>query len=121
MASVLKAAFIDRDGVINRERNYLFRTRDFEFLPGAVLGLRQLSDQGYLLAVVTNQSGIGRGLYCFEFRRGRGWGFAGGQQGASQHDRDDHDSSIQHALSILRGVNEREHYTPLVWAGTFFV
>lgn len=63
MGVVRKAAFIDRDGVINRERHYLFRIRDFEFLPGAVLGLRQLSEQGYLLAVVTNQSGIARGLY----------------------------------------------------------
>ncbi len=63
MDVVRKAAFIDRDGVINRERNYLFRICDFEFLPGAVRGLRQLSEQGYLLAVVTNQSGIARGLY----------------------------------------------------------
>lgn len=58
-----RAAFLDRDGVINRDHGYLHRVEDFEFLPGAIAGLRSLQRQGYVLTVVTNQSGIARGLY----------------------------------------------------------
>jgi D-glycero-D-manno-heptose 1,7-bisphosphate phosphatase len=63
MTTVRKAAFLDRDGVINRDRGYIFRARDFELLPGAVEGLRELSRKGYELAVVSNQSGIARGYF----------------------------------------------------------
>ena len=58
-----KAAFIDRDGVLNEERAYVHRAEDFEFVPGAIEALRSLKAAGYLLVVVTNQSGIARGLY----------------------------------------------------------
>ncbi len=58
-----KAAFIDRDGVLNEERAFVHRIEDFVFLPGAVEALRLLEAAGYLLVVVTNQSGIARGLY----------------------------------------------------------
>ena len=58
-----KAAFIDRDGVLNEERAFVHRAEDFVFVPGAVQALRALQAQGYLLVVVTNQSGIARGLY----------------------------------------------------------
>ena len=57
------AAFLDRDGVINVDRGYVFRRGDFEFVPGVLEGARRLSELGYALVVVTNQSGIGRGLY----------------------------------------------------------
>jgi D,D-heptose 1,7-bisphosphate phosphatase len=58
-----KAAFIDRDGVLNEERAFVHRIEDFAFLPRAVEALRLLKAAGYLLVVVTNQSGIARGLY----------------------------------------------------------
>jgi len=58
-----KAAFLDRDGVINRDKAYVHRWQDFEFVPGAIEGMRLLQDAGYALVVVTNQSGLARGYY----------------------------------------------------------
>lgn len=58
-----KIAFLDRDGTINVEKNYLYRIEDFEFMPGVIEGLKKLQDNGFLLVIVTNQSGIGRGYY----------------------------------------------------------
>ncbi len=58
-----RAAFIDRDGVINEERGYVYRVEDFVFLPGAVEGLQRLQAAGFTLVVVTNQAGIARGYY----------------------------------------------------------
>jgi D-glycero-D-manno-heptose 1,7-bisphosphate phosphatase len=57
------AAFLDRDGVINLDRGYVHRWEDFEFVPGAVDAMRRLEAAGHALVVVTNQSGIARGLY----------------------------------------------------------
>lgn len=59
-----KAIFLDRDGVLNRERGeYTYRVEDFEILSDVGSCLKELSDAGYLLIVVTNQSGIAKGLY----------------------------------------------------------
>ena len=58
-----RAAFLDRDGVINREHGYVHRVEDFEILPGVMQGARLLHDAGHALVVVTNQAGIARGLY----------------------------------------------------------
>jgi D-glycero-D-manno-heptose 1,7-bisphosphate phosphatase len=63
LSAKTKAAFIDRDGVINEERNYLYRISDFVLLPNVVEGLSLLRDVGYLLIVVTNQAGIALGYY----------------------------------------------------------
>lgn len=62
-ATPRKAAFLDRDGVINLDRAYVSRWEDFEFVPGAVDAMRRLKQAGYALVVVTNQSGIARGYY----------------------------------------------------------
>nr|WP_320148147.1 D-glycero-beta-D-manno-heptose 1,7-bisphosphate 7-phosphatase [uncultured Anaeromusa sp.] len=61
-----KALFLDRDGVINVEKNYLHKIEDFEFIPGIIEVMRQYQQDGYALVVVTNQSGIGRGYYSEE-------------------------------------------------------
>jgi D-glycero-D-manno-heptose 1,7-bisphosphate phosphatase len=58
-----RAAFLDRDGVINHDISYLARPEDFVLINGVVEALRRLTDAGYALIVVTNQSGIGRGYY----------------------------------------------------------
>ncbi len=61
-----KAVFLDRDGTINVEKDYLFRIVDFEFLPGVIDALKLLQENGFLLIIVTNQSGIARGYYTEE-------------------------------------------------------
>jgi D-glycero-D-manno-heptose 1,7-bisphosphate phosphatase len=58
-----KAAFLDRDGVINKDKAYVGHWEDFEFLPGAIEGMRLLQESGYSLVVVSNQSGLARGYY----------------------------------------------------------
>lgn len=58
-----QAVFLDRDGTLNVEKEYLFRPEAFEFIPGAVDAVRLLNQAGYLVVVVTNQSGVARGYY----------------------------------------------------------
>jgi D-glycero-D-manno-heptose 1,7-bisphosphate phosphatase len=60
------AVFLDRDGTLIVEKNYLRDPAQVEILPGVPAALKQLQDSGYLLFVVTNQSGIGRGYYTLE-------------------------------------------------------
>lgn len=58
-----RAVFLDRDGVINVDRGYTHRVEDFQFIAGSVQALAMLQAAGWRLVVVTNQSGIARGLY----------------------------------------------------------
>jgi D-glycero-D-manno-heptose 1,7-bisphosphate phosphatase len=59
----VKAAFLDRDGVINRDVGYIHRCEDFQFIPGIFESCQQLQAADYRLFVVTNQGGIAKGLY----------------------------------------------------------
>jgi len=62
-----KAVFLDRDGVINIERGeHTFRIAEFEFVDEIFESLKILQQKGYLLIIITNQSGIAKGLYNFE-------------------------------------------------------
>ena len=58
-----RALFLDRDGVINREVGYLYRSEDVRWVEGIFSLARTARSLGYRLIVVTNQSGIARGLY----------------------------------------------------------
>jgi D-glycero-D-manno-heptose 1,7-bisphosphate phosphatase len=55
--------FLDRDGTLVRDVGYGHRLEDYELLPGVTQALGRLVGAGYRLAIVTNQSGIGRGLF----------------------------------------------------------
>ncbi len=57
------AVFLDRDGTINVEKNYLHRIEDFQFIDGAPEAIKELNRAGYLVLVVTNQSGVARGYF----------------------------------------------------------
>ena len=58
-----RAVFLDRDGTINVEKDYLHKIEDFEFIPGAPEAIKSLKDAGFLVIVVSNQSGIARGYF----------------------------------------------------------
>ena len=59
-------AFLDRDGVLNREVGYLHRQQDLEWMPGAIPLVRWLNERRFHVVVATNQAGIGRGYYTRE-------------------------------------------------------
>jgi D-glycero-D-manno-heptose 1,7-bisphosphate phosphatase len=58
-----RAIFLDRDGTLIAEKNYLSRPEEVEIFPGVGLALKRLQDAGFGLFMVTNQSGIGRGYF----------------------------------------------------------
>ena len=66
-----KFIFIDRDGVINRDpawvgKDYVTCWEDFEFLPGALEALRDLTNKGFKIIIISNQAGVAKGLYSKE-------------------------------------------------------
>ena len=58
-----RAVFLDRDGVLIEEKHFLHRVGDVVLLPGVGAALRRLSDADFLLFIVSNQSGVGRGYF----------------------------------------------------------
>jgi D-glycero-D-manno-heptose 1,7-bisphosphate phosphatase len=63
LTSPRPAAFFDRDGVFNVDHGYVHRVEALEWIPGGPQAVKRLNDLGYLVILVTNQSGIGRGYY----------------------------------------------------------
>ncbi|MEN4044724.1 D-glycero-beta-D-manno-heptose 1,7-bisphosphate 7-phosphatase [Sulfurimonas sp. NWX367] len=61
-----KALFLDRDGVVNVEKEYLYKREDFEFIDGIFDLCKHYQNLGYLIIIVTNQSGIARAYYTEE-------------------------------------------------------
>jgi len=69
-----KALFLDRDGVINIEKNYVHRIEDFEFTEGIFDLCRHFIEKGFIVVVITNQAGIARGYYSEkDFKRLTKW------------------------------------------------
>ena len=60
-----KVILLDRDGTLNNDIDYVHKVEDFELLPGVIVGLKLLS-KDFIFVVITNQSGISRGLYTEE-------------------------------------------------------
>jgi len=62
-AEMNRAVFLDRDGTMIAEKNYLCRPEDVEIFPATRTGLKKLCDAGFKLFIVSNQSGVGRGYF----------------------------------------------------------
>jgi len=70
----IKTIFLDRDGVINIEKSYVYKISDFEFIEGVFESCRYLLSLHYKIVLITNQSGIGRGYYSEnDFQRITAW------------------------------------------------
>jgi len=61
-----RAVFLDRDGVVNKDNGYVSQVDDFEFIDGVIEACKELKEKGYLLVLITNQSGIARGYFTEE-------------------------------------------------------
>ena len=61
-----KAFFLDRDGVVIKDVQSLSKVDEIEFLPGVDRAIKRINDYGYKCIVITNQSGIARGLISLE-------------------------------------------------------
>jgi len=61
-----KAAFLDRDGVINKDIGYLYKPEEFIWIDGAIEAINYLKKKEFMVIVITNQSGVGRGFYKIE-------------------------------------------------------
>ena len=61
-----RAVFLDRDGTLIEDKDYLHRPEEVVIFPGAGEALKRLQDAGFVLIIVTNQSGIGRGYFTME-------------------------------------------------------
>ncbi len=61
--SPIPAIFLDRDGTINIEKNYLYRAEDWQWIEGAQQAIKQLKNAGYIIVVISNQAGIARKMY----------------------------------------------------------
>ena len=62
---MVKAVFLDRDGCLNEDTMYPHKPADFKLLPGVIEGLKKLKDE-FIFIIITNQSGIGRGIFTKE-------------------------------------------------------
>lgn len=65
-AALKRAVFLDRDGTVIRDRGYLRDPNGIELMPGAVETLKALCREGWKLIIISNQSGVGRGLITVE-------------------------------------------------------
>ena len=71
---MIKAAFLDRDGVVNIEKGYVYKIADFQFSEGIFELCRLFQDRQYKIVIISNQSGIARGYYTIEQLRAlTGW------------------------------------------------
>jgi D-glycero-D-manno-heptose 1,7-bisphosphate phosphatase len=59
----INAVFIDRDGTINTEKEYVYKIKDFELIPGTLDALKLFTDHGIKIYIITNQAGIAKGYY----------------------------------------------------------
>ncbi|MGB5446263.1 MAG: D-glycero-beta-D-manno-heptose 1,7-bisphosphate 7-phosphatase [Psychromonas sp.] len=66
IANGKRAVFLDRDGVLNVDSGYVSNSDDFHFIDGVIDACRAIKEKGYLLVVITNQSGIARGYFTEE-------------------------------------------------------
>ncbi|AWV46131.1 D-glycero-beta-D-manno-heptose-1,7-bisphosphate 7-phosphatase [Hafnia alvei] len=63
MAQLVPAIFLDRDGTINVDHGYVHESDNFQFIDGVIDAMAKLKEMGYALVLVTNQSGIARGMF----------------------------------------------------------